>query len=267
MKMSSAEFLDMSHPVDTLKWQLPIVERTTGGKGSLFGGVGLAAGVVALEQATGKPAIWATGQYLSLTQQPETLDLQVVLPAVGRNVTQGRVVGQIGEREIITVLGACGQRPNEVQGMWQPFPEVPEPEECDLLVRDDMGSSLHQWVEIRLIKGMFGFSGQGEPSHDGSSLFWARMPKVAHDPGALAIIADYMPSSLGNALGRVMHCTSIDNTIRFANPVESEWVLCENRIVHVAEGFGYGMVHMWSEQGILLATAGQSMIVRVPQPA
>ncbi|MDB9918450.1 hypothetical protein OAD22_11870, partial [Pseudomonadales bacterium] len=77
-KISCAEFLEMRHPVDTLQWRLPVVERTTGGRGSLFGGVGLAAGVVALEQATGKPIIWATGQYLSITQQPAVVDLEVL---------------------------------------------------------------------------------------------------------------------------------------------------------------------------------------------
>lgn len=265
MKMSSAEFLDMTHNDETMKWQLPIVEKTTGGRGSLFGGVGLAAGVIALEEATGKPAVWATGQYLSITQQPQVMDLEVVLPAIGRNVTQGRVVGHIGEREIITVLGACGKRPEEVAGVWQTFPDVPAPEDCELLQREDSPGSLHEYVEIRLIEGMFGFSGQGEPSGNGETRFWARMPQVHHDPGALAIMADYMPSALGNALKRVMHCTSIDNTIRFANPAESEWVLCENRIVQVGNGFGYGLVHMWSERGELLATAGQSMIVRVPK--
>ena len=99
-KISSAEFLEMSHPVASMKWRLPVVPRTTGGRGSLFGGVGLAAGVVALEQASEKPVIWATGQYLALTQQPVTLELEVTLPAIGRNVIQGRVVGHLGDREI-----------------------------------------------------------------------------------------------------------------------------------------------------------------------
>ncbi len=192
------------------------------------------------------------------------MTMKVELPAVGRNVTQGRVVGKIGEREIITVLGACGSRPSEVEGVWQDFPQVPAPEECEKLIREDSPGSLHEYVEIRLIRGMFGFSGQGTASGDGGTLFWARMPEVEHDPGALAIVADYMPSALGNALNRVMHCTSIDNTIRFASEEPSEWILCENRIVQVGNGFGYGMVHLWSDKGVLLATAGQSMIVRVP---
>jgi hypothetical protein len=97
-KISSADFLEMSHPVATMKWQLPVVPKTTGGRGSLFGGAGLAAGIVALEQATEKPIVWATGQYLSITQQPVTLDIEVLLPAKGRNDTQGRAVGHLGEQ-------------------------------------------------------------------------------------------------------------------------------------------------------------------------
>ncbi len=245
-----------------MQWKLPVVPRTTGGRGSLFGGVGLAAGIVTLEQATGQPVIWATGQYLSITQQPVMLDLEVVLPAIGRHVTQGRAVGHLQDREIITVLGACGQRASVAEGLWDSMPVVPSPDDCDVLDRHHEGDSLHDHVDIRLARGMFGFSGAGKPSGDNGSALWARMPEVEHDAGALAIIADYMPSALGNALGRLMSCTSLDNTIRIANRVASEWILCDNRIEFVGNGFGYGRVNMWSEAGVLLATASQSMIVR-----
>ena len=264
LKLSSADFLEMSHPVATMKWQLPVVPKTTGGRGSLFGGAGLAAGIVALEQATEKPIVWATGQYLSITQQPVTLDIEVLLPAKGRNVTQGRAVGHLGEQEVITVLGACGQRPNVAEGNWYQMPRAPKPENCDKLERLDDGDTIHEHVDIRIARGMFGFSGAGKPSGDNQSLLWARMPEVEHDAGALAIVADYMPSALGNALGKIMSCTSLDNTIRIANHVPSEWILCENQIEHVGDGFGYGRVNMWSESGILLATASQSLIVRLP---
>jgi len=266
MKISSAEFLDLHHPTDTNRWRLPIIERTTGGGGSLFGGVGLAAGVVALEQATKKPIVWATGQYLGITQQPAALDLEVTLPAVGRNVTQGRVVGHLSDmtpdQEIITVLGACGQRASVASGLWLIRPEAPAPEDCPLLERHREGASIHDHVEVRIARGMFGFSGAGEPSGNGGNILWIRMPNVQHDRGALAIIADYMPSALGNALGRTAHCTSIDNTIRYASAKDSSWVLCENHMDYVGEGFGYGSVNMWSEQGELLATASQTVIVR-----
>ena len=252
----------MGHPIATMKWQLPVVPKTTGGMGSLFGGVGLAAGIVALEQATEKPAVWASGQYLAITQQPTTLDLEVTLPAVGRNVVQGRVVGHLDDREIITILGACGERPNEAEGLWYTMPEATAPDQSLRLEGHHDQPSLHDHVEVRIAHGMYGFSGAGTASGDNRTLLWVRMPEVEHDAGALAIIADYMPSALGNALNRLMGCTSIDNTIRFANRVPSEWILCDNRIDFVGNGFGHGHVNMWSDTGTLLATASQSMIVR-----
>jgi acyl-CoA thioesterase len=264
MKISSTEFLNLSHPVATHRWELPITADLTGGRGSLFGGAGLAAGIVALEQATDKPVVWATGQYLSIVQQPVTLDLEVTLPAIGRNVTQGRVVGHLGDKEIITIIGAVGRRPDLVSGMWLDCPVAIAPADSLPVGDHHETTSMHDHVDVRIAKGMFGFSGLGEPSDDGRSLLWARMPGVKHDAGALAIIADYMPSVLGSALGQVMNCTSIDNTIRFANYEETEWVLCDNRMEFVANGFAYGTMHMWSDRGTLLATASQSMIVRMP---
>jgi acyl-CoA thioesterase II len=254
----------MAHPVDTLRWRLPVTEHHTGGRGSLFGGVGLAAGIVALEQATGKPVVWATGQYLSITQQPVTIDLEVVLPAVGRNVTQARVVGHVGEREIITVMGAAGARPSEAEGCWLECPAAPDPLDCPEVPERHEGITLHEHVEVRLARGSFGFSGFGTPSPDGRSLFWARLRDIDHDAGGLAIIADYMPSVLGNALGTIAYCTSLDNTIRFGELTPTEWVLCDNRMEYVGNGFGYGSAHLWSDRGTLLATASQSMIVRLP---
>lgn len=264
MKQSTSEFLSMAHPSESLRWQLPVSAAMTGGRGSLFGGVGLAAGIVALEQATGKPVVWATGQYLALTQQEAVIDLEVVLPAVGRTVTQGRVVGHIGEREIITILGAAGRRPSDAEGCWARFPEAPAPEDCPAIDRPHEGVTIHDEVELRLARGSFGFTGFGTPTEDGRSLLWARMPRVEHDAGALAIIADYMPAVLGNALGTIAHSTSLDNTIRFGNLQPSEWVLCDNYVEYLGNGFGYGTVHLWSDAGVLLATASQSMIVRVP---
>ena len=207
-RRSSAEFLALTHPIDTHRWELKVDQTMTGGMGSLFGGVGLAAGIVALEQATGKPVVWATGQYLSITQQPVTIDLEVHLPAKGRNVTQGRVVGHVGEREIITVIGAVGERPPVASGCWVEFPTAAPPMDCPEVPRDPGPQSLHHHIEIRLARGAFGFNMFGEPTTDGRSLLWARLRDVEHDAAALGIIADYMPSVLGNALGRLTHCTA-----------------------------------------------------------
>lgn len=184
-------------------------------------------------------------------------------------MTQGRVVAYLEDseprREIINILGACGSRPPVALGLWLKKPNVPKPEDCPLLERHHEQASLHDHVETRIARGMFGFSGTGEPSGDGGNMLWIRMPGVEHDRGALAIIADYMPSALGNALGQKAFYTSIDNTIRYANDVPSERILCDNHMDLVGDGFGYGSVNMWSDTGSLLATARQTVIVRLPE--
>jgi acyl-CoA thioesterase len=161
-----------------------------------------------------------------------------------------------------------GERPPVASGCWVERPTAPPPEDCPTIDRAHEHPSIHDHVELRLARGCFGFTLFGEPTQDGRSLLWARMPHIRHDSAALGIIADYMPSVLGNALGRIAHCTSLDNTIRFASRCDTgpdtEWVLCDNRMTFVGAGFGHGVVHMWSQDGALLATGSQSLIVRLP---
>lgn len=264
---STADFLGLEQTGDRT-WRFPIASHTTGGGGSLFGGAGLAAGILAFEQASGHPAVWATGQYIARTEVDSVLELTVELPAVGRTVTQGRVTGRIDGAEIITVLGAAGDRDEVAHGMWEPLPDAIDPDESLPIDRDHEEESIHRDIDIRMARGMFGFEPAGEPSGDHRSLLWARMRDVRHDSAALAILADYMPSALGNALGRRMNCTSLDNTIRFTTPCAQEpgaWVLLDNRIEFVGRGFAKGSALMWSEDGELLATASQSMTVFEPR--
>ena len=42
----------------------------------------------------------------------------------------------------------------------------------------------------------------------------------------------------------------------------TQWVLLDIRVHAVERGFGHGLVHMFAEDGTLLATASQSCIVR-----
>lgn len=243
---------------------MPVSDRVIGGgRGSLFGGCGLAAGVVALEGSADRPVVWATGQYLSTVGVGSQLSFDVAFPAMGRSMAQGRTIGRVDDHEIISVVGALGRRREEIAGVWREARPAPGPNESDPLVRHFEAACIHDHVEVRVAKGMFGFSGQGEPSADGELVLWLRMPEVDHDAAALALMADYMSAAVGNAAGVPSRCTSLDNTIRFASRDydRNGWVRCDADITYAGDGVAYGHCHMWSEAGMLLATASQSMTV------
>ena len=79
----------------------------------------------------------------------------------------------------------------------------------------------------------------------------------------LAIMADHVPSGVGHALGRNAGGNSLDNTIRFLTIVPTEWVLCEVTISGVANGVAHGAMRLFAQDGRLMATASQSMILRL----
>ncbi len=55
--------------------------------------------------------MWATAQYLSYANPPSIMDIDVTIAVAGKQVTQARAVGHVGDREILTVNAALGQRP------------------------------------------------------------------------------------------------------------------------------------------------------------
>jgi acyl-CoA thioesterase len=70
---------------------------------------------------------------------------------------------------------------------------------------------------------------------------------------------------IGQAAGRLFEGNSLDNTLRIVRVHPTEWILADIRVHALAEGFGHGLVHLWAEDGTLLATASQSAIVRNPR--
>jgi acyl-CoA thioesterase len=45
--------------------------------------------------------------------------------------------------------------------------------------------------------------------------------------------------------------------------VPTQWVLIDIKAHGLARGFGHGLVHMFAEDGTLMATASQSCIARI----
>jgi acyl-CoA thioesterase-2 len=247
-----------------LRFRLEVTPAIATGGRFLFGGCGLAAGIVALEHATGRPCVWATAQYLSYATIGSVLDLECTLSVTGRNTSQGRCVARVGDQEILTVNAALGQKDSEVSGVWAERPDVRPPEECDDRDRmREMGltDTIMDRVDTRLASGrqladLDGTFGTGR------SALWCRIPEILEpSAAALAILGDFVPSGISQALGARAGGTSLDNTLRVVEVVPTEWVLVDLRIHAVHRGFGHGLAHLWTEDGTLLATASQSVVI------
>lgn len=238
----------------------------------MFGGVGLGAGLTALERVTGRPVVWATAQYESYARPGETVLFTVDERVRGNQVSQARVTATAGGREVLQVAAALGKRDLPERGQWTLAPRVPPPDDCRprQLWEGRHPDDIHSRVEFRIAKGaMHGPRAGGGPAPDGHVVMWARPdPAVLGadhpiDTAFVAVVADFVPSGVGPALGRDAGGNSLDNSIRFHRMVETRSLLCDVQIHGVANGFAHGRMHIFAETGELIATASQSLILRL----
>lgn len=250
------------------RWFLPVdLNLCTGptDRQFLFGGVGMAASIHAMEQTCQRPVIWATAQYLSFALPGKIVDLDVWVPVAGRLTSQANVLLHIEDQKVISVQAALGARDGEAPDQWVTMPAVSPPEDCREVNywRGD-GTGLNARLEIRVAHGLFhGESVLGQRS-DGRLVFWLRS-REGHiaDARMLAIAADYIASAIAHATGVHAGGNSLDNTIRYGKIVPCEWILCDVQIEAMAGGIVHGRMHLYSPDGVLMATASQSMIMRV----
>jgi acyl-CoA thioesterase len=264
--MDASQWLGLRSTHNPMRWVLPVTAGIATEKGFLFGGCALGAAIAALEASTERPVIWATAQYLSYTHPPSMLDIDVVVASAGHHITQARAVGHVADTEILTVNAALGHRDLPVEQTWVSMPSVPPPDECPARTwGTDHSGSIMSRLDLRLAHAQAWDEVDGNPMPDGRSILWARMPDMLDlSSGAgLAILGDYVPFGIRQALGRPSGGNSLDNTLRVYELVPTRWVMVDIRIHAVANGFGHGVVHLWAEDGTLLATASQSTIVRL----
>jgi acyl-CoA thioesterase-2 len=262
--VDARHFLGLEPTDDPLRWRLPVTPAVSTPGHFLYGGCGLAAGIVALEAASERPTVWATAQYLTYAPTGTVLDWEVVLAAVGKATTQARAIGRLGDREVLTVNAALGRHQLEVSGTWVEPPVVPPPEECPLQEMPSFfADSVLTRVEHRVARGRLFSELDGRPGA-AESAFWARVPGHLEPSAAtLAVIGDYVSGGVSQPLGVRTMGRSLDNTLRVVGLVPTTWVLCDIQMHALANGFGHGLAHLWSEDGTLLATASQSISVRL----
>ena len=245
-------------------FSLGVVPRLTTSGGFLFGGAGLGAGIAALETVSQRRCTWATAQYLSYARRDEQVDIDVTVAVAGSSVTQARAVCRVGDREVLTVNAALGDRDFGAAGQFVTMPEVIPPHEArPRTLRTNHANSIMEALDMRFAKGRDLAELDGTPS-DGRTIMWVRIKSLVDgiDAAALGILGDFVPMAAGQALGIHAGGNSLDNTIRFADLVPTDWVLLDIQVESVQRGFAHGTIQMFAENGTLLATASQSCIAR-----
>jgi acyl-CoA thioesterase len=261
--VDSRAFLGLERADDS-KFALQVVPRLTTSGGFLFGGAGLGAGISALEAVTGRRCTWATAQYLSYARQDERVDVETFVAIEGSSITQARATCRVGDREILTVNAALGDRDFDAAGQFVTMPESVAPEAArPRTLRAAHANSIMEALDMRYVKGRDLDELDGTPS-DGRTIMWVRIKSLVDgiDAAALGIMGDFVPMAVGQALGLRAGGNSLDNTIRFATLVPTDWVLLDIQVESVQRGFGHGTIQMFAQNGALLATASQSCIAR-----
>ncbi len=248
--MTDLQFYEPEATDDPLRYRFQVTPPATVGppdRKFLMGGVALGAAVSALERATGRSLLWATAQYLSFATTDDVLDLELDLPAQGRNVTQGGVVCRKEGQPIVRVLAALGARPDQPPQQYAHMPEVPPPTECELIP--------HPFADQQDLSAQIEKRRALADEAGGSGAIWFLMTQDLPPSAALtAIVADH----LAGALRRTAGAASLDNTIRLHAVHETSAYLCVSAASGIASGVFHGHQLIYADDGTLLATASQS---------
>ena len=95
--MDAVAWLGLEPTDDPMRWRLPVTPGISTMGDFLFGGCALGAAIGSLEGATARPVIWATAQYLSYARPGSVMDIDITIPQSGRQTTQARAVGHVGD--------------------------------------------------------------------------------------------------------------------------------------------------------------------------
>jgi acyl-CoA thioesterase len=275
---SDLEFLDLAPGDGPGRFHFTVEDHLARIDGKLYGGTAIAASIAASELFTGRSVLWTTTQFVSTA--PPGADITVTTEALaeGRRTTQVRVTGTDADGQVMFAsLGAMGVVDEELPSVgFERRPDVAGPDEAEpwtgpwSMFKDRLppGAELptlptdvgfHRALEFRAPE----VRSHPDPGPGRMSLWVRRRDGGPATPAIIAFMADMVPLSVSSALGVLAIGMSLDNTIRVGRPVETDWVLLDLR-PHLAHGnFGHGVVHVWTPEGDLLATASQTAAMRV----
>jgi acyl-CoA thioesterase len=211
------------------------------------------------------------------------VDVDVV--AAGRSVSQVNVRGTVDGQLIFVAVGSTASaRDGGLHGVGQVMPRVAPPEDSGPWTgprrrraeaaggteSGDSAASLamppstvgHHLVSEHRDAPVLDAAG-ARPGH---MTLWARLTGdgpagPVMSPATLGFLADMVPLACSRACGVDGAGTSLDNSLRIGEPVDTEWVLLELDAHVAVGGYGHGQVHLWSPDGRMLGTGTQSAIL------
>jgi len=224
--------------------------------GKLYGGTAVAAAVALAEEASGRPLLWTTVQFVSGDAGVgDRIDVAAEVLAAGRRTAQVRVTARRDDQLLFTALGANGQaKEGAPPGTFATMPDVAAPEDCEpfrLPIPAHLAAKLDQrrHMEIRTA---------GRDRATGELRFWSRVRDRRVTPALLGYLADMVPVAIVQASGHSGGGISIDNTLRMGHAADTEWVLLQ-LVPHLATGgYGTGAALLWSPDGTLMGVASQT---------
>jgi acyl-CoA thioesterase len=267
------------HPDDPGALSLVVVPSLCRTDGRFYGGAAIAAALAASEAATGRPALWSTTQLVAIADLDERIRIDTEIVASGKTVDQVQVRGTVGDRLIFNAVGAAATaRDGGLDGTGQVMPRVTPPEDSESL-HDRMAGA----AGGDLVKGRVGGNRQElavghhlisehrfadfldpTPERPGRMAVWSRLTGALSEgpprmtPAAIAFLADLVPLAVSAAAGVAGAGTSLDNTLRVGEPIDSEWVLLDVDADVAVGGYGHGHVRIWSPDGHIVAVGSQS---------
>jgi acyl-CoA thioesterase len=228
--------------------------------GALYGGTAIAATCAAMEVVTGRPTLWASTQLVASAQHGDVVDVLVESLARGTYIDQVRVTATVGSALLFTAVGsAATPRTGGITGTGLTMPAVSPPEASP--ERESRG---HRWGDgelghHRVVHFLDAVATDGRAAEPGRMTIWGRLQgETTNTAAKLGFLADMVPVAVCAAAGAMGAGTSLDNSLRVAHLVDSDWVLLDLRGQAAADGYGYGECHLWSPDGVLLGTGTQT---------
>lgn len=229
------------------------------GRHFLMGGVGVGATLDAMSAVVGQPLIASSTQFMSFATVGEVLEVAVEVLVEGRTVTQARATVSSPERLVLATTAALGLRESQPHVTFDQMPDVPPPDQCPLRPAQwEAIASIHDRLEQRQVRA-------DDVTATGRAQQWMRpLAGGASIPGCIAVVADHLPGVTHSAFETENNTNSLDNTIRFHDLVDSDWLLLDQQLTAIGNGSFHAEGRLFSEDGRLVASVGQSGIIRFP---